>query len=549
MSQAGDGATPDAPQAPSPQRTLRRLFLTLFLRGRTSRGLQKDKAPSSIGRRLLTTLAAYALFGLVALAFRGRPIFDLSVYLHGLSFAFVGMFLAASAGEILFNQEEADILLHRPIDPGSLLWAKVRVLVEVSLWLSASFNIVGFFVGLLAPDGGPLFVLSHAASLTLETLFCCASVVLIYQLCLRLFGRERLDNLMTTAQVVVSIAAVIGGQMLPQLMARMGTSHGPMPWYVALLPPAWFAGIDAIATGNIDASSSVLAALALASTAAVLFVAFGRLADEYQSGMQLLTEHRGRLVRQEQGGRRFVTRLVEIPPLSWLLRDPVSRASFVLCAAYLVRDRDVKLRIYPGLAPFLVMPFVFLMPSLGGQRQGMGSFGLALAGVYLGMVPMIATGMLQFSQHWQAADVFHASPIHGPARLCDGARLAVLALLTVPLFILVAVASAVFSTDKSALWLLLPGAVAVPLYARIPNLGGGGTPLSMPAEQAKAAGRGLLIMASTLISMPVAGLAYYCWYTGALLFVWFIVSEVIIVGLLLALSHASLKRAAWQSLE
>ena len=120
---------------------MRRLFLTLFLRGRSSRGLQKDSAPKSVGSKLALTLVFYALFGLFALFFHGQPVFALSVYLHGMTFVFLGMFIAASAGEVLFNKEEADILLHRPVTASALLRAKVGVLVEVSLWLAGAFNL------------------------------------------------------------------------------------------------------------------------------------------------------------------------------------------------------------------------------------------------------------------------------------------------------------------------------------------------------------------------------------------------------------------------
>ena len=93
------------------------MFLTLFLRGRSSRGLQKEKAPKSVGTKLAWTLLFYAAFGLLAIAFATQPLFALSAYLHAMTFVFLGMFIASSAGEILFNKEEADILLHRPIAP------------------------------------------------------------------------------------------------------------------------------------------------------------------------------------------------------------------------------------------------------------------------------------------------------------------------------------------------------------------------------------------------------------------------------------------------
>jgi ABC-2 type transport system permease protein len=129
----------DRPAKPvSPERALHRLFLTLFLRGRGARGLRREGAPKSIGQKLALTLLFYALFGLFLLFQWGATVFSLSVCLHGMTFVFLGMFVASSAGEILFNKEEADILLHRPVTPRALLQAKIGVLVQVSLWLAGS---------------------------------------------------------------------------------------------------------------------------------------------------------------------------------------------------------------------------------------------------------------------------------------------------------------------------------------------------------------------------------------------------------------------------
>ena len=89
---------------PSPERILRRLFLTLFLRGRGARGLQKAGAPKSVARKLALSLVFYALFGLFALTFLRQPVFALSIYMHAMTLVFLGMFVAASAGEVLFNK-------------------------------------------------------------------------------------------------------------------------------------------------------------------------------------------------------------------------------------------------------------------------------------------------------------------------------------------------------------------------------------------------------------------------------------------------------------
>src|SRR5260370_39428027 len=77
----------------STRKNLRRLFLTLFLRGRSSRGLHKDKASKSVGTKLAFTLPIYRVFGLMTLFFRGQPAFTLSTYLHAMTLAFLGMFI------------------------------------------------------------------------------------------------------------------------------------------------------------------------------------------------------------------------------------------------------------------------------------------------------------------------------------------------------------------------------------------------------------------------------------------------------------------------
>jgi ABC-2 type transport system permease protein len=540
------GGSRGAAAAPSLERTLRRLFLTLFLRGRSSRGLRKESAPKSVGSKLALTLGLYALFGLFALFFKGQPVFALSVYLHGMTFVFLGMFIAASAGEVLFNKEEADILLHRPVTPRSLLRAKVGVLVEVSLWLACAFNLGGFIVGVGATDGGWFFPIVHAISTSLEALFCTGCVVLTYQVCLRWFGRERLEGLMTTTQVIVAIAAVAAGQMVPRMIGGVGgkMSVAVNSWWVGLLPPAWFAGLDDALAGSGVRTSWALAAWGVAATSVVLWLAFGTLARDYGAGLQTLNEA-SVLRPRRRVRRRWIDVAVAMPPLRWWLRDSVSRAAFLLTTAYLVRDRDVKLRVYPGLAPMLVMPVIFLVQDHG--RSGSGGFGVAFAGVFLGLIPVLGLTLVQYSQQWQAADLFRAAPIAGPAPLCHGARQAVLCLLTLPVLLVFGLIAWALRGHSADLALLLPGVIALPVFALLPNLGGRGVPLSLPTEEAKSAGRGATMIGVMVASGLLSALANWAWSGGW--FGWLLLLELVIVSVLYMGLRASLSAARWPPLE
>ncbi len=528
---------------PSQSKTLQKLYLTLFLRGRSSRGLNKDRAPKSVASKLFGTLALYALVGLVALAFFGQPSFALSFYLHGMSLLSLGMFVAASAGEILFNKEEAEILLHRPVDPRTLLWAKVAVLVRVSLWLACAFNIAGLVIGTVR--GSWIFAPVHLISTCLAALFCSGSVVLLYQLCLRWFGRERLDNLMTTAQVLLAVVMVTGSQMVPHLMRGMGNQSDLFTgkWWLFLLPPAWFAGFDEVFTGFGSGSTFALAGIGVAMTLAVLALAFGKMAGTYEEGLQTMAESLPQKPR-ETGKRRWVDRLMDLPPLSWALRDPITRASFRLCGAYMLRDRDMKLRLYPGLTPVLVMPAVFLVQGSSGSS---GTFGIALAGGYIGLVPLMAMNLIQYSQNWQAADLYRLAPVTGPGRFILGGVCATGVLLVLPGLLLLGIVVCLIPGGPAHAPMLLPGLIALPVYALLPGAIEKTVPLSKPTEEAKSAMRGAMMFILMMSAMLVPGLGIGAKHLGV--YGIFLAVEAIFAAAACYALVAAILRKPWDPLE
>jgi hypothetical protein len=240
--------------------------------------------------------------------------------------------------------------------------------------------------------------------------------------------------------------------------------------------------------------------------------------------------------------------LVNVAPLRWWLRDSVSRASFRLVAAYLARDRDVKLRVYPGIAPMLVLPVIFLMPGFtrSGTEGGGGSSGLAFSGAYLMLMPMMTMGMLEMSQHWQAADVFRLAPVSGPAAITHGMRRAVLTLLAFPMLV-VYVALTLMFASATDLVMLLPTLIALPVFAMIPCLGGQVIPFSRSPDNFKATMRMFYLVGSMITAGIVGTLALAARERGWL--VEFLIAELLIATTAYVAMRASIDRRRWASLE
>ena len=286
--------------------------------------------------------------------------------------------------------------------------------------------------------------------------------------------------------------------------------------------------------------------LALVVTATVLWLAFGKLARDYETGLQAFNETVSTRIKK-QNHRRWLDRIVNLPPLSWWLRDPVARASFLLTAAYHIRDRDVKLRVYPGLAPILILPFAFLLQNHHHNRPGDFNLGIPLSGVYLGLVPLMGLQILQFSQQWQAADVFRVAPMAGPAQICHGARRAVICLLTLPMLLLVGLVVWLLAGDPAQLILFLPGMIALPVFALVPSLGGKGVPLSAPTDAAKAAGRSLNMILVMIIAFALAGVTELAWLHGW--FWWLVIGEMVVAAGIYGIMLAVIGRARWAPAE
>src|SRR4051794_26235814 len=291
-----------------------------MLRGRR----QKNGRPARRGPwfTLLLSLVVFALLGFVAIGLP-REAFVFAGCLHSLTFVMVGLNLAATSGQLLFNPEEAEVLLHRPIDPRALLSAKLQTIALVSFALALAVNLCGLYVGVNGTPAGWLFLPAHLISLALEVLFATGFMVLAYNLCLRWFGRERLDNLMTAVQVTVAVGIMLGGQVLPRLLRDFDFSHLQMPVWLMVFPPIWFASLDLFLSGQALAKSQlVAAAFGVATTALVVWFGVVRLASTYEQGMETLNEA-GPGATRVGGHGKWIARLRRWPLLRWWLRDPV----------------------------------------------------------------------------------------------------------------------------------------------------------------------------------------------------------------------------------
>src|SRR5260221_2691527 len=270
---------------------LLKCYFRLSTRGRVTQSMSRGGKPCNI----CFVLGMYVFLGLMnGLMLLGieMDVFTYTIILHSMTFFVVGMALTAESGDILFNTNESDVLVHRPIHPRTLLLAKSLNLIAFTLILAGALNLFPTFFGLAARGARLWFPLVHVVSVMLLCVFCAAAVVCTYGVVIKFLDREKFDNFAAWSQVGMSVLFIGGYQVVPRLLQRFeGLTLEPYARYLLPLPPAWFAGIDSLAAGELPiAAGFPLVLCGVGFTAVLAYVAIGRLAPSYGEGLTKIGE-------------------------------------------------------------------------------------------------------------------------------------------------------------------------------------------------------------------------------------------------------------------
>jgi len=507
-------------------RALLKCYWRLSMRGRVARSMGRGNKP----RSLIFVLVMYAFVGLMTgIAASQLDVFTYTVLVHSMTFFVVGMAVTSESGDILFNANESDVLVHRPIHPRTLLLAKSINLIAFTLILAGALNLFPTFFGLAARGARSWFPIVHVVSMILLCVFCAAAVVCTYGLVIKFLDREKFDNFAAWSQVGMSILFIAGYQIVPRLLQRFeGLSFTPYARYLFPLPPAWFAGMDSWTAGDQQLSATLpLGIVGLLATTALAYLAIGRLAPSYGEGLTKLSEARSRAPKATRVRSRET--MIRNPILRWWLRDPIERRAFRLSAAYMRRDRDIKLRLYPSLTIFLIFP---LMSLLDRNRGGFSAFVPLITVWMLGVMPLQAMQTLQMSQHYLAAEIFAIAPLSSAAPVFHGVRkAAIYYLLTPAIFIATILIVYLAPGGSQGLLLALPGVVAIPVVSLMPGLLEEYLPLSRPAARGDQSSRNMSLMFLTMIAMAgVLAIAYIAWTFEV---IWYVLAVELLVSAVL----------------
>jgi hypothetical protein len=259
---------------------------------------------------------------------------------------------------------------------------------------------------------------------------------LLYVLLIRFSSEARVRQVVTYAQVLMSIVFIGGAQTLPRLIdiEAIQKATATIAWWHYLLPPFWMGGLmDAFVNRHFEMPYQAFAALGLLFPAAALWVMNSAVSrDITRKLLAASTAESGETTASE---RTETQKTLSERLSAWLTGHPAEKMGFELTWKITGRDQKFKVRTYPSLGILLPVYFSFF-------RTGIVETSTWQHILVLYFLSLLVTALLtnsQFSDDHRAAWLYTAPPLQQPGKVLLGSLKALVIKLFVPLYLVISV--------------------------------------------------------------------------------------------------------------
>ncbi len=361
------------------------------------------RAPDRNG--FLTSLWVYLFMGVILIPFvvMGRNyLFQMSV-VFGILMFLVMTSMISDFSTVLLDIRDRIIIATKPVTGRTLGFARaIHVVIYLTLLttvlagpsLLAAFIAQGFWFGL-----------TFALSLVWMDLLIMTVTTLLYLGILNFFDGERMKDFINYVQIGLSIAMVIGYQVIGRVfdVVKLRVVLRPA-WWQAVIPPMWFGALFAELFGRQSSNLTMILLVLALFVPLALFFAYVRFMPAFETRLEKLSATTTHSPTTKHGWRRNLARLA--------CRRRDERTMFEFASIMMGREREFKLKVYPSLGFAIAFPFILIFnPAWSQGLHSLGSSHWYLA-IYMSSV-MIPTVLmtLRYSGQYKAAWIYQVSPI------------------------------------------------------------------------------------------------------------------------------------------
>ncbi|MCU0333595.1 MAG: hypothetical protein MUF62_00940 [Chitinophagaceae bacterium] len=481
---------------------------------RTSQQRQeKPVSTATIGTMLLA--AAIGLLFIVSF-FVSADALTAAVLYFSMLIVMLALTLITDFTNVLIDVRDNFIILPKPVNDATFIISRILHITIHVCKIILPMSIPGIITVIFRYH--PAAAIALFAGILLATVFTIFLINVLYLLVLRFSSPERFKNIIAGIQIAFAVIIYAAYQLVPRLFSDTAMNNTEVGynglWLLA--PPYWFAAIFKLAAQPL-LRPILLVAIGLAILMPILGI---WLVSRYFAPTfnRKLGQIAGSSGEAKPAAKAAITARPKYSQLlSRLITSPgLERESFLFNWKMMLRNRDFKLKVYPGIGYFLVLAIMPIIRSNKGIDGFLASLQLTESGsrfsivvmLYMsGFVVVTSLQQLAFSDFFKAGWIFRSTPVAVPGPIQAGAAKAAIAQFFIPAFTLVSLPLLIINGWPMLVHLLTAFGSLSLLCAAVSIAGEQYLPWSAPANKQNQGGS-VLIALMLLFGLAILGVIH-----------------------------------------
>ena len=331
---------------------------------------------------------------------------------------------------VLLDIRDRNILFPKPVNRRTISTAKMVHVMIYLFFLTIAIVGIPLIVGLIS--NGLIFFLVSVINILLIDIFVVGLTALIYLSILLFFDGEKLKDIINYVQIFLSLAIMIGYQLLARsfVIIDLTISFEPQWWQVFIFPMWYGAIMDMIMNGDFQPIYLFFSALGVIFPLLSLWL-YIKFNPAFEQNLQKLTyQGKAKEIKRSKLGQLLLT---------LICRTHEERTFFRFAGFMMKNERDFKLKVYPSLGFSVVIPFIFIMNDFNTDFDQISTSNSYLS-IYFSLIIIPTTMMLlKFSGKYKGSWIYRVAPITQLRPMFSGTIKAFIFKLYLPVYLLLCV--------------------------------------------------------------------------------------------------------------
>jgi ABC-2 type transport system permease protein len=415
------------------------------------KGMNTNRPINSAFSNTLILLGFFGfILGFIILIFP-NVLMAMSVF-NGILMFCTTLVFVSDYSSILLDTTDNFILLPRPVNGRTLFAARMT---HIFLYLmSITYTLAATSIVVMAFKFGLLSSLIYTLIIPFNTLFAVILSSFFYLFIIRFSSSEKLKDIINGFQILMMIVLIGGSQILSHF-SGLGNGFDTdfnIKWTHTLIPPMWFGGaVDMLSSFKFDKIHLFLTGLCFFVPLMGLFLINKFFSNFFSSKLSSFSNDSPSFTKKSSTTTTpsvfKPSRGIAYQLAKWFTQKGEERSAFYLVWQLVLRDRKLKLKLYPQMAylgVMLVMPVINVHAKDKTFQDNLtelvatGGGNLFLMFAYFANFSLsTCITLIPYSDDFKAAWVYYALPVKKPGEVIVGSIKAAIFKVYTPVFIFV----------------------------------------------------------------------------------------------------------------